>query len=143
MIHARSAKVCDLSYGSTFKTLSEALDACIKSKNCNSVNYDGSKFTRAKSLKLKDGVGSICYVKGGKFIEANGYMWDHHPNKKLTGAYNDIVYKTDKEAYSKCAGSTDCKGVTQHADNKYRLNTGIMPVTAKGKHAYIQGSKCV
>ena len=98
-------------------------------------------------------------------MEANGYMWDYHPNKKLTGSFNDIVYKTDKEAYSACAGnrlvllfttnpsstshppittstgSTDCKGVTQHADNKYRLNTDIMPRSAKGKNAYIQGSK--
>ena len=109
--------------------------------NCAAVNYASSKFQLAKSPRTSAAVGNSCYVKGGRFVESNGYMWDHRTDAQLSGYYNDIVYKSDKAAYSVCAGSTDCKGITQISSTKYRTNTGVTPTSKKGYNAYIQGSK--
>ena len=80
-------------------------------------------------------------AKGGHFVESNGYMWDYMPETSLVGYFNDVVYKTDKEAYAVCAASTDCKGVTMEANGRYRLNSSFRRVNRRGMKSYIQGSK--
>jgi hypothetical protein len=80
-------------------------------------------------------------LKSGNFVESNGYMWDYQKDTALTGYFNDVVYKTDKAAYTVCAASTDCKGVTMESSNRYRLNTGVKRVSRRGQKSFIQGSK--
>lgn len=143
IFHVETPQACTGLYGSKFTTLADALDACVLAKTCKAVQYDGSKFQRAKSSSTKTSIGKACYVQGGKFVESDGYLWDHRPGKSLTGYYNGVTYTTDTKAYSACAGSSDCVGVTQEGTKKYRLNTDETTKTAKGQSAYIQASAFV
>lgn len=95
----------------------------------------------ARSANTHIANGKACMAKSGKFVESSGFMWDYQPDSALTGYFNDVVYKTDQAAYTVCAASADCKGVTMESSNRYRLNTEVTRVSKRGQKSFIQGSK--
>ena len=145
MFHVESAKGCSGHFGRWYKTQSDALDACVDraNKHCHAVEYDyhNHRFRMARNPNTHVASGKACMAKGGHFVEANGYMWDYMVDTSLTGYFNDVVYKTDSEAYTVCAASTDCKGVTMETAGKFRLNSDAKRVNKHGQKSFIQGSK--
>ena len=145
MFHVEAPKGCSGHFGRWYSTVSDALDACVDrdNKHCHAVEYDyhHNRFRMARSTHTHVQNGKACMSKGGHFVESSGYMWDYMPESSLTGYYNDVVYKTDKEAYTACAASTDCKGVTMESAGKYRLNSDAKRVGKAGHKSYIQGSE--
>lgn len=90
VFHVRSPKVCSNAFGGKYTSLSDALDACMTKKYCRAVNFDGSRFQLTRSSRNSVSVGRMCWIRGGKFIEANGYMFDIRMNMRLTGYFNEV-----------------------------------------------------
>ena len=138
-------KGCSGHFGRWYRSISDALDACVSrdNKHCHAVEYDyhHNRFRMARSSNARVANGKACMAKSGHFVESNGYMWDYRPDTSLTGYFNDVVYKTDREAYAVCAASTDCKGVTMEAGGRYRLNSDVKRANRRGQKSFIQGSK--
>ena len=142
--HAASPYKYGDAYGSTYSTLAAALDACESASKCKGFNYNGSTFQLVTGTTKTAAVGYVAYKKGGTFVASQGYMWDYQSGSTLgTGYYDTVTYTTDAKAFSACAGSTSCKGITYQGAKKYRTNTGSTATTKSGYKAYIQGDPFV
>jgi hypothetical protein len=126
-----------------YKTLPQALVACVADPRCKGISYVAKKrnFYLATSTDLVIGHGKT-FSKGTKAVIGDGYMWTRSgDNMKIHGDYLDSsTYGTLTAALKACSKKPACTGVTRINSHKFRLGKEERVVPKTGYSAYLRGS---
>jgi hypothetical protein len=123
------------------RNLNQALKLCGSQARCGGVTkrHNDNRFLLCAGSAQRPKYKSQVWIKqGGGNEYSYKTVWTTYDNFKLTGYFNNKVYKSKKTALAECSKAPTCLGVTKEGRKNFRLNTGSTPFKQRGMKAWVQ-----